>query len=159
MDTPSSAQCIDRVLVATDLSPASNALYAAARDLLCPGGTVHLVHVLDPAESLWSALVRDYSPEGIEKQMLIQAESALLDLDPSGQPLPTLEAHIMVGHPAAQIASQAEAVGADLILVGAARGEGVLQGILGHVADEVLRRTRCPTMVIPVGVKTARPHL
>jgi nucleotide-binding universal stress UspA family protein len=63
---------------------------------------------------------------------------------------PEVETRPVWGSPAAAIAAEADA-GYDLIVMGS-RGMGrapLDRHLLGSVAERVLRRTRCPVLIIP----------
>jgi nucleotide-binding universal stress UspA family protein len=65
------------------------------------------------------------------------------------------EAHLRMGAVAEEIADLADELGAGLIVVGS-RGLGRMRRALaGSVSEDVLRRARCPVMVVPA--KDTRP--
>jgi nucleotide-binding universal stress UspA family protein len=60
----------------------------------------------------------------------------------------TIERRILIGQAGEEIVSTANAVGADLVVVGA-RGHGALQRLLlGSVSEYVLHHAECPVLVV-----------
>jgi len=55
---------------------------------------------------------------------------------------------VLEGHPAGSIISLAEKKSADLILMGTHGWQGLDSFILGSVAEKVMRKTRCPVLVV-----------
>jgi nucleotide-binding universal stress UspA family protein len=52
------------------------------------------------------------------------------------------------GPPADEIASVADAIGADLVVLGTHGRRGLRRAIMGSVAEEVIRACRCPVLTI-----------
>lgn len=60
------------------------------------------------------------------------------------------------GAPPAQIASHAEKIGADLIIVGTHGRGGFAHAILGSVAERVVQKAHRPVLVVPMGPPQAK---
>jgi nucleotide-binding universal stress UspA family protein len=66
-----------------------------------------------------------------------------------------IEVHILidVGRPAPQILDRAEALPADLIVMGTHGAGGFEHLLLGSVTEKVLRRAACPVLTVPPGAQ------
>jgi nucleotide-binding universal stress UspA family protein len=78
----------------------------------------------------------------------IEAESA---------PGITTEALVREGNTAAEILNQATSMNADLLVIGTHGRSGFERLLLGSVAEKVLRKARCPVLVVPRRLPDAVP--
>lgn len=126
---------LERLLVATDLSAASNAAVAYAYGLLAGrGGVVVLLHVAPPREA----------DEDAERARFVARLRALV---PPVADVETRTEVVEGADPALAIRQVAERIGADAICVGSRGRSGVARAVLGSVAEAVLRDARCPVLV------------
>lgn len=126
---------IRSVLVATDFSDFAGQAVAYAYELLRGrGGTVHLLHV-DPdapraadraSEDQLRALVPSPAPEGVVTHTHVVARSDV----------------------AAAIRETAERLGSDVLCIASHGRSGVVRMVLGSVAEEVVRESRRPVLVV-----------
>jgi nucleotide-binding universal stress UspA family protein len=142
------------ILVPVDLSAATTRICDAARDL---AKLIHarlvLVHVVLPQPILPADL---YAFDAAAVAAAAEAEEkratrrlAALARRYAGKKLPVLTRQ-SVGQPAWGILNQAAATKADYIVIGS-HGHGAAYDLLiGSVAHGVLRRARCPVLLIPV---------
>jgi nucleotide-binding universal stress UspA family protein len=124
---------------------------AAAAELAARfAAQVTLLTVVQPPEGMGP-----YVSEAIVEELrrgVQQASEAMLE-QASARVRPVhleVESRVVWGTPAASIAAEADS-GYDLIVMGS-RGMGMVpadRGLLGSVTERVLRRTRCPVLVIP----------
>jgi nucleotide-binding universal stress UspA family protein len=136
-----------RLLVAHDGSPGSDTTVALAGSLVWPAGTrVRLVAVTEgdlPAlPDQMGASPSAVADEAEPPRRFLSAAARALER-------PGLEVEVVTraGDPAMAIASEAEAMGADLVLVGS-RGLGRIRSMLtGSVAAGVVDRAPCPVLV------------
>ena len=138
-----------RILLAVDRSPRADAVATiAAETARGAHAAVCLLHVApEPTE------VRD--PRG---QVVVYADQETESLRSQGLDyLRGLEAHfaglpvesvVRFGDPVAQILDEAEAFGADLIVVGTAGRSGIGRVLLGSVAERVFGRATMPVMLV-----------
>ncbi|HSE06725.1 MAG TPA: universal stress protein [Methylomirabilota bacterium] len=138
-----------RILLAVDRSPRADAVATiAAETARGARAMVCLLHVTpEPAE------VRD--PRG---QVVVYADQETESLRSQGLDyLRGLEAHfaglpvesvVRFGDPVAQILEEAEAFGADLIVVGTAGRSGIGRVLLGSVAERVFGKATVPVMLV-----------
>jgi nucleotide-binding universal stress UspA family protein len=78
------------------------------------------------------------------EQLEAEVSRAARTLEARGVSVDTV---VTAGSPAPRIVQEAELHGTDLLVVGA-RGAGVARLLLGSVSESVLRRARCPVLVV-----------
>ncbi|MBI2893854.1 MAG: universal stress protein [Deltaproteobacteria bacterium] len=126
------------MLAATDLTEDSEpALRAAFEVAGAFGGNVIAVHVA-AADAGPEALVR--ARRDLQSQVHRVRESA------SGRP-PTTEI-VVAGEPPLSILGAAEEHRADLIVIGTHGRIGRLRGLIGSVAEQVVRLARCAVLTV-----------
>ena len=140
-----------RLLAATDLSaPARHAAERAALVAKDIGARLELVHVvsLAPLEKL-RRLVADL-PAGLEERALDAAWKDLRELAATLEQRHGVTAglHVAAGPLLAELARQAEALSADLIVLGA-RGAGFMRHVLlGSTAERLIGKATRPMLVV-----------
>jgi nucleotide-binding universal stress UspA family protein len=146
-----------RVLLASDLSEASARAYRAGLRVavdLCAGDTAALrcVLVLRPGPALVPPLpvgTPHHVPEA-GGSLAEPAASRLRDFIAAHTPHGlAVEDTIRVGDPAEEIAAEAAAWGADLVVLGTHGRAGLHRLLLGSVAEAVLRGSPCDALVVP----------
>jgi universal stress protein E len=137
---------IRSIVVATDLTPQSEAAVRSAADLaIAASARLHVVHACEEP--------RRNSAEGREllaMQKLIHDRRVrmhdILDtLLPSGLNLASSRVH--VGNAAEVIAEEAANVDADLVVLGAHKDRGIADRYLGSTAERLLTRLRMPCLL------------
>ena len=126
------------VVGATDFSPLGNEAVALARVAVQPGGSLHLVHVLQAhpsaeEESELDARLRSLVPDGdedVEVQVEVRVEN-----QPPGSDV------------ASCILQSAERVDADLVCLGASSRSALSLRLLGSVATKVVGSSPRPVLV------------
>jgi nucleotide-binding universal stress UspA family protein len=140
-----------RILVATDLSDsADEALRQAHAIARASGGKLVACHVL-PEALRYQPLFPDRAGDALKE--LTAAQGTMGDAvatrvaEITGQARSDFE--VVVGHgPAgARIVSEAEAHGADLVVVGSRGATGIERFLLGSVAERVVRYAHVPVLV------------
>jgi nucleotide-binding universal stress UspA family protein len=145
-----------RMLVAVDLSPASEALVEYAVRLADQTGAeltvVHVYTATDVAEAQQRGVYVDRFVESV------RGDVAYL-LTRAGADLQRVRIAIAMGQPVDEILSAAGAPGVDLIVMGTHGRTGLDRLLVGSVAEGVLRRAPCPVVVMPYGVlaRSRRP--
>ncbi len=133
------------ILYATDFSERAQLAFEMACSLAADhGARLTVLHVLPPiadgfAESLTQ---RDYIEEARG-----HARSRLANLKP-GNPAIEMDTRIEEGNPAGVILDVARELGAELIVLGTHGRTGLARAIMGSVAEEVVRKARCPVVVV-----------
>lgn len=143
-------------LAATDLSaPSRHAAQRAAMLARQTGGKLALIHVLEKDALI--ELRRLFAPnaEALEQSMLALARQALAELaaelggaqNGAADPL-RVDCHLHEGTVLTSIAEQAQALGCNLVVVGA-HGAGFMRHwLLGATAERLLRKTLQPVLVV-----------
>jgi len=136
-----------RVLLATDGSPGSRAAAAFLNDLpLPPSTTIRVVAVVQlPVFGLTAAPAPDFKLMGLDRAAQTVVEDARGMRSARGL---ALETDVALGDPRMEIVRQAEAWGADLIVIGARGLGGVKRFLLGSVSDAVARHAHCAVLVV-----------
>jgi len=143
-----------KILVATDLTPASEPAVKAALGLAKTlGATITALHVLEaPAESVkW--FLPD-SPELLALRAAIAREQETIHkelaahLASLAQGSVSVEAIVRNGNPVDTIVGVADEIGADLVVVGTHGRRGIQHAILGSVAERVVRTARQAVLTV-----------
>lgn len=142
---------IRTVLAPTDLSaPARNAVVRAARLAAACGARLVLQHVvstgaLDALRQLFGA-----APGDLPQRLLDEARDELRELGAEllGRLGVDAELHLGSGAVTGEIASEADALDADLLVLGARGASLVADLLLGSTTERVLRQTGRPLLVV-----------
>jgi nucleotide-binding universal stress UspA family protein len=151
-----------RVLIASDLSPASEEALKQGAELAA-GGPVALCHVM-PELGTYALLAQEYGAD-VSKQLELQPKLAEALAGQFARVCPQAaspELFIEQGSDYDQILSRAEAWGAELIALGTHGRRGLKRWLLGSVADQVVRAAHCRVLVArpsPRGVVLAASDL
>ena len=122
------------VVIATDLSSFANRAVAYGFALAGPDADVHIVHVVKDAEVDQGDLSRQ------------------LELLAPRDAKQTVTPHVIHGSDAADtIAQVAARLGADVICIASHGRSGITRALVGSVADQLLRATRLPVLVLRPG--------
>ncbi len=122
------------VVVATDGSAFANRAvpYAYGICSTTPDAEVHLVHVIDPDDPVDQPTLRAHL------QLLVPSDATAQSF-----------IHILMGDkPADEVATMAARIGADMICIASHGRSGLARALVGSVADQLLRQTRLPVMVL-----------
>jgi len=135
------------ILVATDLSPTSEAAVRSAADLaIASSAQLHVVHGYDEA---W-AISGDNRDLMTMQRQIHDKRGALLDLLdrllPAGVALGSTR--VEAGSPADIIVDEAARVEADIVVLGAHRNRGIADRYLGSTAERVIGRVKVPCLVV-----------
>jgi nucleotide-binding universal stress UspA family protein len=133
-----------RVLATTDFTPSSIRAASLAADLMSPGGTLTLAHVLsddvDPAN--WQSTNAGYNGT------LGRAFDLAISRIGIGQP-ENIERCVLAGDPGRALARLVNATRPDLIVAGS-HGHGFLTRLrLGSVSQQLVRGAKCSVLVAP----------
>jgi nucleotide-binding universal stress UspA family protein len=129
------------ILAATDLSRGSGETLAAAAALAAStGAALHVVHAVAPERG--EAVLR--------MQRRIHDARAALRAQIGEIPGGTAPASgaVVFERPAAGILARAREVGADLLVIGPHRPRGVGDQVLGTTADDLVRRSSVPCLIV-----------
>jgi nucleotide-binding universal stress UspA family protein len=151
-----------RILVPYDFSECSLAALDFAARFADADARIYVVHVDDLLDARISALppletvdIRDSWWD--KRRRKIERQLAKIAVPANGA---VYEHHWLVGLPSDQILAFAERVRADLIVMGSHGRTGLSRLITGSVAEEVMRQSKCPVVVVkpPLArIKSAGP--
>ena len=142
------------IITALDFSDAAkDVLGAAMRMAELQDATLHIIHVLEP-EPTYTAY--GMTPEEFPAIQVFQhesqrrAEARLNDAVATAKTLvQDVRAELIVGSPLHSIIDYSQTQKADLIVIGT-HGHGAVAALLiGSVAEGLVRKAVCPTLVIP----------
>jgi nucleotide-binding universal stress UspA family protein len=142
---PRTASAVRRILLATDLAPASEGAtrqaFELARDL---GSTLLIVSVIDPSVRgapggrVERMDQRRAAREASAQQLVVRGRQA-------GVPVTFM---VWEGEPGPSIVEAAKAEQVDLVVVGTHGRGAVGRLLIGSVSDFVLRNAPCPVLVV-----------
>lgn len=141
---------LTHILAPTDFSgPSRHAVERAARLAREHGARLHLLHVVHAGalERLRAVLGADAA---VEPELILDANRQLeaLAADLGTGQSPSVETSLLQGSVLTEVEAQAEAIGAELVVLGA-RGAGFVRRIvLGTTAERLLRTARRPLLVV-----------
>lgn len=142
---------IRTILAATDLSPlARHAMVRAALVAAELGARLSLQHVVNVGALDALRHLIDAGSADLQQKLLdeMRAEVTTLAAELAARHGVQPELHLVVGNVLAEIGSHADAVDADLIVMGA-RGAGFMRELLvGSTTERVLRKTTRPLLVV-----------
>ena len=142
-----------RIVVATDLSPASaHALRTAASTGLLAAAHVTLLHVFEPfAKSMLT--YANVQPDVIDEHVAHETEDASRQLNTFLSEIPLegvrYQVRLEEGQIFPSISKVVDAEHADLLVIGTRGLSGAKRLLLGSVADAVLRGVSCDVLAVP----------
>jgi nucleotide-binding universal stress UspA family protein len=150
-----------KILIPVDFSPASRrALHHALGLARAYAATVHVVHVWEPPGLVkadldaWSTGHVEAMPAAARRAADDQMRELLDDFGFAASERPEYE--ILAGDPARAIVEMVNAGGYDLIVMGTHGRTGFSRLLVGSVAENVVRRARCPVLTVRDDVKETR---
>ena len=126
------------------------ALGAAEELALALGGSLQVMHVVEPPSYLYDSGEMPLNMPELDAKMRADADRILSErVGHLSARLHHVEGTLLVGRPADRLSALSEAV--DLMVVGS-RGYGPLRAVLlGGVSGQLIRSAACPVIVIPRG--------
>jgi nucleotide-binding universal stress UspA family protein len=146
------ANMLQRILVATDLSEGSEALFGFAEDLARRSGAqVIVVHIADPAEydeiRRETRMGLDEYVEKLRSAIRRTFEKSIEGRTPA-RPI-RVEVALKARSVPQELLEMARREQVDLIVLGTHGRTGLARVMLGSVAEEVLRHAVTPVLVVP----------
>jgi nucleotide-binding universal stress UspA family protein len=136
-----------KILYATDFSTMSDTALELATSLAREqGGTLLIVHVEEPPAA-YGGVAFDYRPEDPREEVL----QMLKEVVPTDISVP-FEHRLIVGLPAPAILDLARRENVDLIVLATHGRTGLARVVMGSVAEEVVRKAKCPVLTIKPAV-------
>jgi nucleotide-binding universal stress UspA family protein len=151
---------IQRILCPTDFSDFSRrALDHAVAIARWYESTITLLHVCTIAPVAAYAPGSGVVPSAMltpeEREALLASMKRFAE-DEAGASVP-VEFEIAEGHTATEIVATANAMPADLLVLGTHGRSGFERLVLGSVAEKVLRKAACPVLTVPRGMADVMP--
>lgn len=137
------------ILVPVDFStPSTNALDYAAALAGKLGATVHLVHAVGlPLAGMPEAGIA-WLTAGMA-QLVASAEHEVAELARARAAIATFGApRVVTGDPRDAILAAAEALHADLVVMGTHGRRGIARAVLGSTAEAIVRTAPCPVLTV-----------
>jgi nucleotide-binding universal stress UspA family protein len=145
-----------RVLIATDFSAVSERALAYALPIARRyGSTVSIVHAMTP--QVRESITMDPLPLQLDRER-VEAQKGMARLAEES-PIKNLHPHLFLesGKAWDVLASIVKREDPDLLVLGTHGRGGLKKLVLGSVAEEVLRRARCPVLTVGPNVLPANP--
>jgi universal stress protein E len=137
---------IGSILVATDLSPASDRVVEAAGELAaCTGARLHFIHIFEFDVAAYGPPPEPTFRGNLEAAKRTMAEQIRRIVKASARVEST---HVLIDSAHKAVLWHAKLVCADLIVIGPHRRRRMLEEVLGTTADRVLRRAAIPCLVV-----------
>jgi nucleotide-binding universal stress UspA family protein len=140
------ALMVDRIILATDLTPVSETATGYARAIAKRfSSNLTLAHIVDLSASISSEkAVLGIPRDDMRRISSLRMEGLLRELSDAGI---RATAHALEAHnPAAAIVGLAHQLNADLIVAGTHSRHGLSKAILGSCAEGIIRHATCPVM-------------
>lgn len=152
---PTPSTTVRKILLATDLSDASDVATDWGFDMACRlGASLLVVSVIDPRELRLPGGRFRARVDQVRERREAAAQHLVQRGRRTGVPVTFL---VWDGDPAESIVAAAQAEQADLLLVGS-HGRGTIgRLLLGSVSDYVVRNAPCPVLVARATDAAARP--
>jgi nucleotide-binding universal stress UspA family protein len=138
-----------KILLAADRSPRADAVAAIVADTARGAhATVRLLHVAPQPSAIHDAdgrvvVYADQETESLRSEGLDYLRTLELHFDEM-----PVESVVRFGDPVAEILAEAEAFGADLIVVGTAGRSGIGRVLLGSVAERVFAKATASVILV-----------
>jgi len=146
---------VGTILVATDLSPITATLFSTAAHVGCRDGVITAFHVYTPDDYIE---VRRETGMPVDQYIANLKAELRFQLEQAGLPPMTVRLEVVEGRSVPeQILAAADRLNAGLIIMGTHGRTGLRRALMGSVAEEVLRRSRRPVLVVPQAVLGAVP--
>lgn len=142
------------IITALDFSDASTAVLAAAVSMAkVHQASLHIVHVLEPEPSYTAyGMTPEEFPaiQVFQQETKKRAEARLNQaIATAKEQLGDVRAELLIGSPLHSIIDYVHKTTADLVVLGT-HGHGAVAALLiGSVAEGLVRKAVCPTLVIP----------
>lgn len=140
----------EKILYATDFSPASAAALGFASSLASDSGaTLYVLHVgVSHADAFATTAPYGYAiSEEVETRERTERVQRLDSICPTVEDV-RCEHRYLEGNPAEEVLRFAEEEGVDMIVVGSHGRTGLSRMLMGSVAEEVVRRADRPVLVV-----------
>ena len=138
-----------KVLAPTDFSDPSRVAVDYAVEMVAPGGTIILCHVVDDIPLTYGYVGVAVPPPELGRKMADEAAAELERFVPAKVP-PGVNVvrKVLHGSPFVSIVRLARDESVDVIVMGTHGRSGLKHILIGSVAEKVVRKSPCPVMVV-----------
>jgi nucleotide-binding universal stress UspA family protein len=153
-----------QILIGTDGSDDALAAARRALDVLASDATIHLVCVAEQPAIVSAGMESGFAggfatPQEVDSAWADAVNEATAGLERTARALGTtnVETSVERGSPGTVLCERAEALNADVVVVGS-RGRGAIRRVLlGSVSNYVVHNAPCPVLVIRAGSGAEEP--
>jgi len=140
----------DTILFAADFSESSDHAFSYALELAQKfSSRLSIIHVINEPVDLRGFYVPHVSFDNLEKEIAEGAEKMMDRFCAEKlQGFANVEKSVVSGIPYEEIVGKAEAINADLIILGTHGRKGLDHMLFGSTAERVVRTARCPVMTV-----------
>lgn len=132
------------VLIPIDFSELSYQALAPAKEHVEDVSSLKLLHVLAPLHPADPAAMWDtVSNEDRKQKVRAFIHNKLREMGYEG-----VQIEVVIGDPTTKIVDYAQEIDADLIVMPSYRRKGISRFLLGSVAEQVVRLSHCPVLVL-----------
>jgi len=139
------------ILVPTDFSDAAQMALHYAMDLVAADGRIFLCHVVDDVPLTYGYVGLSLDTPGLRSRLAAGAEEELRSVIPAASEDTRIETRVLHGSPYREIVRLASEELVDLVIMGTHGRSGLGRWLLGSVAEQVIRRSPSPVMVVREG--------
>lgn len=149
------------IVTALDFSDASSAVLSAGISMAkVQGASLHLVHVIEPEPSYTAyGMTPEEFPaiQVFQQESQKRAEFRLQEaVDTARKEIPHVQSEMMIGSALHSLVDCLQRTHADMVVIGS-HGHGAIAALLiGSVAEGLVRKAICPTLVIPCQPPSSR---
>jgi nucleotide-binding universal stress UspA family protein len=135
----------NHVLVPIDFSEASFAALAPALEFVQDASHLHVIHVLPPLSVVDPGMIwQSVTPESRQHHAESLLKDKLSEVGYTG-----IQVKVSIGIPSHEIVDYAKGNGIELIVMPTHGYTGVKRVLMGSVADQVVRLSPCPVLLLP----------
>ena len=142
------AKTYPTILVPVDFSEMSRAALHHAVELLTPGGTLLVAHVVDDTPMTYGYVGLNPSVNEMRSQMAEAADAELKGFVTQPSVEGEIKPYILHGAPHREIVRLAEQKDVDLIVMSTHGRSGLPHALLGSVAEHVVQKAPCAVLVL-----------
>ena len=132
------------VLIPIDFSELSYQALGPAKELVEDVSALKLIHVLSPLHPADPAAMWDTLRDDDRKQKVKAFTHDKLGEMGHGE----LPSEVVIGDPTSKIVDYAQEIDADLILMPSHGRKGVKRFLIGSIAEQVVRLSHCPVLIL-----------
>jgi nucleotide-binding universal stress UspA family protein len=138
-----------KILAPTDFSDPSRVAVDYAVDMVAPGGTIILCHVVDDIPLTYGYVGVAVPPPELGRKLADEAANELKRFVPDKVPPGvTVKRKVLHGSAFVAIVRLAREENVDVIVMGTHGRSGLKHILIGSVAEKVVRKSPCPVLVV-----------